>query len=151
MRQLWKIAEITPFLYLLSNIARLVENLKAKSNGGDIYIAAPTSEWPRMEEIAAEAHLNHDVEILFGPKLQEILDDVYGKCVWFDTWRGEVLSVVEQYILSGRDGFVHWPASSWSDRIRALRGLRKMDQGMTIIDIMRESVVDDTPIDVEFG
>ena len=103
------------------NMSTLAQTLAGYSKGGDVYIAAPPSEWSRIQELSLVSGDKYDVEVVYGEMLEEVLATYFGDCEWYKKWKGEILSLVEQAILSGTDEFMEWLNSSWSGRVRELR------------------------------
>lgn len=56
------------------------------------------------------------------------LKSKYGSCKFYQDYEGEVISLVEQSILTSALDFLLWPSSSWSSRIADLRTQRAMDK-----------------------
>ena len=89
-------------------------------NTADIYIAAPLSEINVITQVATNA--TDGIRIYNSNQMLEFARNKYGACEWFDAYEGEIISLVEQAILSQAQEFLPWPVSSWSSRIGDYRG-----------------------------
>ena len=123
------------------NMTKLAKNLFSYSNIGTVYIAAPSSEWDKINEVAILARQNFGYKIIYGEILEEVMLSNYGECEWLLNWKGEILSLVEQAIMRSAEEFIHWPSSSWSGRVRDLRKMFKMKNigEMTTINLLEQS------------
>ena len=89
------------------------------------YIAAPLSETGTIQVIAGNAEKS---KIYDSSDLIKWLKSRYGSCKFYQDFEGEVISLVEQSILTSATDFLLWPSSSWSSRIADLRQQRAMER-----------------------
>ena len=75
-----------------------------------------------MDKISKAASLFSDhQQIYYGADLTKFLQEKYSKCGWYNHWKGEIISMVEQAVCSDAWEFYGWPVSSWSSRIWKVR------------------------------
>lgn len=111
------------------NYQKVAENLcdisiKA-ARGKNIYIAAPLSEIGIINQVSTNA--THNIKIFNSNNMISYAKSAYSGCKWFHDYTGEIISLVEQAILTQVKEFLPWPTSSWSSRIGDFRskiGLR---------------------------
>ena len=109
-----------------------------------IYIASPPSEAKFIARIVNELKKHHPNNIYMTtadlkPWLEK--NDVRN-CKYARTYFEEVLSVLEQCILSSAKQFFPWPSSSWSGRVVQLRpeNTRMRERGFNLVDLIEKTV-----------
>lgn len=85
----------------------------------NIYIAAPIEEMDTINKIKERSE--HKVNLLTLIDLLKFIDQNFYHCAWWHNYRGEVVSLTEQALLTSAEYFLWWPVSSWSYRILDLR------------------------------
>lgn len=126
------------------NYKKVAQNLcdvaEKSTQGADIYIAAPLSERDIIAQVASNA--TNGIRIFNSNQMVEFAQKKYGLCEWFPAYEGEIISLVEQAILSQVKEFMPWPTSSWSSRIgdyRAKIGLR--NSRYNLMEIFGKSLI----------
>lgn len=109
-----------------------------------LYISSPPSEANFIKRIVSRLHKTHPNNIyMTTADLKLWLSKHKVKnCEYARTYFEEVLSVLEQCILSSSQQFFPWPASSWSGRVVHLRPekVRMKERGFTITDLIEKTV-----------
>ena len=114
---------------LINNLdyEKFLVNLKSASESSDIssksfYIAAPENEKDTMNLLKQTAE-KLNLKIYTLTDIETILNKRFHTCSWLlrENYKIEVISLVEQEILTKMDVFYDWKGSSWSDRIRDYR------------------------------
>ena len=127
------------------NIARFVQKLVEKNTNDKspessmpdhlktmlmhkiIYIAAPTNQWPKMEEMKKSLKKS-DIDVVYGRDLDNFLRKRYSKCPE-DTLHDELhdfLSLTEMELCSTSTVFIYSGGSSWSRNINMERQAKRM-------------------------
>lgn len=118
---------------------KLCQISKTATGGKNIYIAAPLSEIRIIEQVASNA--TSGIKIFNSNQMMQYASDKYGACSWFQDYEGEIISLVEQAIMSQVKEFLPWPTSSWSSRINDYRQkIHKWGSRYNLMQVFSESL-----------
>ena len=101
---------------------KVAENLikrVSSSKTGQIYIAAPPRENTTITKIINHAKtINNSIKFLYLFDLLKVIKSEFNTCKWLRLYKGEIISLAEQAILSSSKEFIYFSIdSSWGRRI----------------------------------